>query len=79
MTATHAETISAEQRHQMIAEAAYYIAEQDGFQSGDVWAHWLQAEIAIDQMLEAAPAQKAPVKRKPRTVAAKPDKAMPQA
>ena len=74
MTATHSETLSAEQRHQMIAEAAYYIAEQDGFQDGDAWAHWLQAETEIDRMLEAAPVQKASAKRTPRTAAAKLDK-----
>lgn len=77
MTATHPAPLSAEQRHRMIAEAAYYLAEQRSFQEGDPTADWLLAEIEIERMLDHAPAPKAPVKRKPRTVAPKPDKASP--
>ena len=39
--------------HRMIAEAAYFIAEQQGFE-GDCEAHWLEAEREIDRMLGAA-------------------------
>lgn len=43
-------------RHTMIAEAAYYLAEQRGF-SGDAestYADWLEAERAVDQHLAQA-------------------------
>lgn len=40
-----------EQREQMIAEAAYYLAEQRGFAGGDALEDWLQAEVAVDQSL----------------------------
>lgn len=39
--------ISAEQRARMIAEAAYYQAERNGFH-GDPVEHWLAAEQLID-------------------------------
>lgn len=44
--------ISTEARHQMIAEAAYYRAEQRGFSGGDDVQDWLDAEIDIDQRLK---------------------------
>lgn len=44
--------IDALARHRMIAEAAYYRAEQDGF-SGDALEHWLDAENEIDRLLES--------------------------
>lgn len=37
-------------RSQMIAEAAYYLAEQRGFSGGDPVQDWLDAEVIIDQM-----------------------------
>lgn len=37
---------------QMIAEAAYYIAEKRGFQGGDEVQDWLTAETQIEQMLK---------------------------
>lgn len=37
-------------RSQMIAEAAYYLAEQRGFDGGDPVQDWLEAEGMIDQM-----------------------------
>lgn len=43
--------IDALARHRMIAEAAYYRAEQGGF-SGDAQQHWLDAELEIDRLLE---------------------------
>jgi hypothetical protein len=39
------------QREQMVAEAAYYIAEHRDFQGGDPTADWLQAEREIDLRL----------------------------
>jgi hypothetical protein len=46
---------SAEQRQHMIAETAYYYAEQRGFQGGDPSQDWLQAEAEIDRRLKSAP------------------------
>ncbi|MGB5395834.1 MAG: DUF2934 domain-containing protein [Gammaproteobacteria bacterium] len=43
--------ISAEQRRQMIAEAAYYLAEKRGFQGGSPVDDWLKAEHQIDKIL----------------------------
>ncbi len=43
-----------EQRHFMIAEAAYYRAECRGFQCGDPVAGWLEAEAEIEAMLRGA-------------------------
>jgi len=40
---------SSERAH-MIAEAAYYIAEQRGFSGGDPLQDWLDAEVQIDRM-----------------------------
>lgn len=40
-----------EQRHFLIAEAAYLRAAQRGFQSGDSVTDWLEAEAEIDAML----------------------------
>ena len=37
-------------RSRMIAEAAYYLAEQRGFSGGDPVQDWLDAELIIDQM-----------------------------
>ena len=44
-------TISAEERYRMIAEAAYYRAEQRGFQNEGPVADWLAAEKEIDKRL----------------------------
>lgn len=49
-----------EDRSRMIAEAAYYLAEQRDFSGGDPVKDWLDAEALIDQMVRKA-------KRKPRT------------
>lgn len=45
-------------RARMIAEAAYYLAEQRGFAAGDPVKDWLDAETMIDQMT-AKPKRKA--------------------
>lgn len=41
--------LSPEQRYLMVQEAAYYIAEKDGF-SGNPAEYWAQAEAQISQM-----------------------------
>lgn len=46
-------SVSVESRHRMISEAAYYLAEQRGFEEGDEdrLLDWLQAEAEIDSQL----------------------------
>jgi hypothetical protein len=44
-------TVLEEQRQSMIAEAAYYRAEQRGFQGGDPVEDWLAAEREIAERL----------------------------
>ncbi len=41
-------------RRQYIEEAAYYIAESRGFQYGQDWDNWLEAEKEVDQRLHYA-------------------------
>lgn len=41
--------LTPQRRHAMIAEAAYYLAQQRNFQQGDPLQDWLQAEIVINQ------------------------------
>jgi hypothetical protein len=43
--------ITAEQRRQMIAEAAYYIAESRGFQGSCELDDWLCAETKVNKQL----------------------------
>lgn len=45
------EKVSAELRHQMIAEAAFLQAEKRGFQGGDPVSDWLEAEKSVDRSL----------------------------
>lgn len=45
--------MTAEARREMIAEAAYYIAEQRGFGDGHDVENWLLAEKQIDAALSA--------------------------
>lgn len=42
-------SINPEQRDEMIAETAYYRAEQRGFSGGDPIVDWLWAEAEIDK------------------------------
>jgi hypothetical protein len=44
----------ANERHRMIAEAAYFHAEKRGFQAGDETLDWLEAEKDIDSLLGEA-------------------------
>jgi hypothetical protein len=56
-TAAASAALSAEQRHVMIAIAAYYIAERRGFAAGHELEDWLRAESEIDSARRgAAPA-----------------------
>ena len=41
-----------EKRHQMIAEAAYFIAERHGFSDGQHERDWYEAEKIITQSLD---------------------------
>ena len=43
--------VSAEQRRQMIAEAAYFRAERRGFDAGDPLKDWHEAEAEVDARL----------------------------
>lgn len=51
MTAEIHEQPTAQQRHEMIAIAAYYLAEQRGFAPGGADKDWLEAEATIDAMI----------------------------
>ena len=44
-------TVSAEQRHAMIAESAYRRAERREFTGGDPVADWLDSEKEVDALL----------------------------
>lgn len=44
--------ISAGQRQQMIAEAAYFRAERRGFSGGDAVRDWCEAEAEVDARLQ---------------------------
>jgi hypothetical protein len=43
--------LTPEERHRVVAEAAYFIAERRGFAGGSPIDDWLQAEADIDRML----------------------------
>ncbi len=43
--------VSAEERHRMIAEAAYLRAERRGFANGDPKADWFAAEQEVDALI----------------------------
>lgn len=44
-------TVSPEERYTMITEAAYFVAEKNGF-AGDNVRYWLIAEAEIDALLK---------------------------
>lgn len=53
-TQDHAPMVAtADERSEMIAVAAYYLAEHRGFADGSATADWLKAEQQIDRMLAA--------------------------
>lgn len=47
------QTIASEERQRLIAEAAYLIAEQRGFQGDRALDDWLQAEVEVDARYSA--------------------------
>lgn len=53
--------ITPEERLQMIAEAAYYRAQQRGFDPSEQVRDWLEAEAYIDTVLQARNKQGTPV------------------
>ncbi len=52
--------VTPQEREQMIAEAAYFRAEQRGFTPGGELDDWIEAEVAIDRALAAAAAEDKP-------------------
>lgn len=50
----HTSAVSAEEREHMIAEAAYFLAENRHFQGGDPLDDWCQAELEIDSKVQLA-------------------------
>jgi hypothetical protein len=44
-------TVNPEERHQMIAVAAYYRAERRGFANGDPMQDWIEAEAEVAMRL----------------------------
>jgi hypothetical protein len=46
--------VTPEERYQMIAAAAYFLAERHGFTSGRALDDWIAAEQEIDSMLKSA-------------------------
>ena len=48
-----AQAVTPEERHCLIAQAAYFIAEQRGFQGGGALDDWLRAEADVDARLSA--------------------------
>ena len=47
--------VTTEERHRMITEAAYYLAERRGFTGGNAEDDWLRAEREVDHALQGAP------------------------
>lgn len=45
--------ITPEERHRMIAETAYFLAQERGFAGGDPVSDWIEAERRVDQQLWA--------------------------
>jgi hypothetical protein len=48
----HQDTPACDEKHRMIAEAAYYRAEKRGFAGGDPVEDWLAAEAEVEQVTE---------------------------
>jgi Protein of unknown function (DUF2934) len=53
-TTVETPTLSAEQRHAMIAERAYFRAAERGFNGGDPMADWLASERDVDALLSSS-------------------------
>ena len=48
---TRSVDVTPDERHRMIAEAAYHRAEKRGFMNGDPMQDWLEAEAQIENEL----------------------------
>ena len=48
--------VTAEERHGMVCNAAYYLAERRGFAGGDPFQDWVEAEKEVDRLLGSSPA-----------------------
>jgi hypothetical protein len=46
--------VTPEERHRMIAETAYFLAQERGFTGGDPVSDWIEAECRVDRQLWAA-------------------------
>jgi hypothetical protein len=44
---------AAEERHRLIAETAYFLAQERGFTGGDPVSDWIEAERRVDRQLSA--------------------------
>lgn len=55
MTTSLVDAPTAEQRHEMIALAAYYLAERRYFAPGAAEMDWLDAERMIEALIATAP------------------------
>lgn len=58
--ATEAAPLSPEERYRMVQDAAYHIAEKDGFQHGREQDYWFQAEKEIDARLSSGGTESRP-------------------
>jgi hypothetical protein len=45
--------VTPEERHRMIAETAYFLAQERGFTGGDPVSDWIEAERRVDRQLWA--------------------------
>jgi hypothetical protein len=45
--------VAPEERHRMIAETAYFLAQERGFTGGDLVSDWIEAERRVDRNLRA--------------------------
>lgn len=50
--------ITPEERHELIAVAAYYRAQIRGFAPGAELQDWLEAEVEVDSLLESSAANR---------------------
>jgi Holliday junction resolvase-like predicted endonuclease len=57
-TSAVSEDVSPQQREEMIATAAYYIAQRHSFSPGETQADWEAAEKEIDELLGKAKKKK---------------------
>lgn len=67
-------SITPEERHRMIAEAAYYRALQRGFSGGSAEDDWVHAEREINSTLLGSPSS---ARRKPQQTGARTQRQRP--